>query len=210
MPKCHYCKKKFDAQNSLQKFCSPQHAFAYLATPEGIEAHKKVKAQISRDKKRANSRKRRDYDKNTIAWQHKQTQKVFNKMRRLEEFAWFKERGLEPECISCGKKQMDWACGHMKTVASSGVLRYNRVNTHLQCNKYCNQAKSGNIEGCKNTRGYKRGLVERYGENIGGAILSYLEREQHKLASWTCEQLEEMRQGFNAKIRQLEDQLEWQ
>lgn len=204
MPRCQYCKSKFEARNSLDKFCSYQHAIAYLATPEGVEKHKKARKQISREKKRQNNVKRRNLNRQTLGWQHKQTQMAFNKMRRMEEFLWFKERGLEPECISCGGTKKDWACGHFKTVGSSGGLRYNRANTFLQCNKYCNSSKAGNIEGCKNTRGYKKGLIERFGDNVGGAILEYLEKEQHKLADWTCEQLEEMRKGFNQRIRELE------
>lgn len=205
--RCRYCKARFEARNSLDKFCSYKHAMAWLATPEGAEKHKKVKAKLNRDKKRESNLKRRNLNRQTLGWQHKKTQMAFNKMRRMEEFLWFKERGLEPECVSCGKTKMDWACGHFKSVGSSGGLRYNRANTFLQCNRYCNRGKSGNIEGCKNTRGYKQGLIDRFGVNVGGAILEYLEKEQYKAAKWTCEQLEEMRKGFNQRIRELEAQL---
>lgn len=200
MPKCRYCKQKFEASNSLAKFCSYEHAMAYLATPEGAEKHKKAKVKLEKIKEKEHRKKTREFYRRDLKWQHKRTQTAFNKMRRLEEFKWFQDRGLEPACISCGGTKMDWACGHLKTVASSGVLRYNRVNTHLQCNRNCNEKKSGNIEN------YKLGLLERYGENIGGAMLEYLDITQHKTADWTWQQLEQMRKEFNARIRKLEQQ----
>lgn len=207
MPKCRYCKEKFEAGNSLDRFCSYQHAIAFLATPEGVEAQKKAALKMQKEKRKEARKKKREFYRNDKSWQREQTQKAFNKMRKLEELLWFKDRNLEPECISCGKQNMDWCCGHFKTVGSSGVLRFNRVNTFLQCNRYCNQGKSGNIAGCKNTRGYKQGLIERFGENIGGAILDYLDREQHKIAAWSCEQLEQMRAEFNQRARELEAKL---
>jgi hypothetical protein len=137
--------------------------------------------------------------------QLKLTQTVFNKMRKLEELLWFKLKRKEPECISCGKVNMDWCCGHYKTVGSSGHLRFDRVNTYLQCNKYCNMSLSGNITGTKQTRGYQKGLIDRFGNDKAEEINNYCERDAIK--KWNGQELIKMRSEFNADIRRLESVL---
>lgn len=174
----------------MAQVCSPKCALEYARGNRIKTQRKEAKAAVL------------DMNKKTLSWQHKQTQKAFNKMRVLQEKLWFKERNSEPECISCGKTNMDWCCGHFKTRGSQPELRYDEKNTYLQCNKYCNMALSGNISGNKNTRGYVAGLRWRFGNKKAQEILSYCEKNHVK--KWTCEELEEMRKGFNVKIRQLE------
>ena len=157
-------------------------------------AKKKKDKQISKDL--------RDLNRRTLSWQHSHTQTSFNRMRKLQEFLWFKKRELEPTCISCGKPNMDWCTGHYKSRGSSGHLRYDRHNTFLQCNKNCNKSLSGNIEGNANFRGFKQGLRDRFGDKDGELIMEYC--EQDKVYKWTCEELESMRKEFNAEIRKLE------
>lgn len=151
--------------------------------------------------------KKRKVVESDIEKQHVLTQKSFNRMRVLQEKIWFAERGLEPECISCGKTKMDWCCGHFKTRGSQGNLRYDEKNTYLQCNRYCNFALSGNINGNKTTRGYIRGLHDRYGDDGARKIIEYCETNT-QVKKWTCEELIEMRKKFNKKIREHEKQLE--
>ena len=160
------------------------------------KAAKAKKADVTRVKK-----KLKQLDRQDIRWQHNQTQPIFNKMRRLEEFLWFKTRGLEPECISCGKKNMDWSCGHFKTIGSSGELRYDVTNSFLQCNRYCNRGLSGNINGNKTTRGYLKGLEERFGEDRAREIIEYCEISRVK--KWTWQEIEGIRFECNKKIRKL-------
>lgn len=174
-----------------------------LAEAKKAKEKKARKLEQEAKKERKDSRKAvRELNRKDVQWQLKQTQPAFNKMRVLEELAWFEERGLEPECISCGKKNMDWCCGHFKTRGAQSNLRFDRKNTFLQCNRYCNMGLSANIEGTKTTRGYKKGLLERFGEEEGQEIIDYCEThtEPHK---WTCEELEEMRAEFNRIARGL-------
>ena len=124
-------------------------------------------------------------------------------MRVLEEMLWFEMVGLEPTCISCNKPNMDWCCGHFKTRGAQPELRYDRKNTYLQCNKYCNSSLSGNIEGNKNTRGYKQGLIDRFGEAEAAEIVEHCENFT-LLDKWSWQELEAMRKQFNKKIRLLE------
>lgn len=134
------------------------------------------------------------------------TQAAFNKMRRLEELLWFKERGLEPYCISCLKTNMDWCCGHYKTRGSQPELAFDRQNTYLQCNKYCNSSLSGNISGNKSTIGFTKGLEHRFGESRANEILEYL-NSNHELKKYLESDYKEMRKKFNARARQIEQKL---
>ena len=156
---------------------------------------KKVK---QRQKKEDNKRKKKFYD-NDLPHQKKLTQDVYNRLRKLQEFEWFTVRGLIPECISCGKQNMDWCNGHFKTVKTQGAIRYDPINNYLQCNRYCNKALSGNIYGNKNTRGYLAGLKSRFGEEEANKIIAYCEIDRIKI--WECDELIEMRKKFNREIR---------
>lgn len=192
--KCRVCKAKFEPFNSLQVACSVECARA--------EARKQLEKKAEKAAKQARA-ERREFNRRDLRWQHKQCQRAFNRMRVLEEIEWFRERGMEPECISCGKTHMDWCCGHFKTRGAQSNLRYDRMNTYLQCNKACNESLSGNIEGDKNSRGYKRGLVERFGEEEARRIIDYCESNTAP-ANWDWQELEALRKQWNQRIRELE------
>ena len=198
---CKVCGAKFNPFKTTQVVCSVACAAEYARAKEAKKQERQRKQIQKQNRKDLAELNRRDRK-----WQIKQTQASFNKLRKLQEFMWFKERNLEPECISCGKTKMDWCCGHFKTVGASPGLRFDPMNTYLQCNKYCNMSLSGNIEGTATTRGYKQGLIERFGEEKAAEIFDYCER-MHR-ADWTCEELEQMRKGMNAQIRDLEKQLQ--
>jgi len=178
--------------------CSIYCANAYAI---GETAKKEKKDALLSEK--VNRKALKDLNRQSLSWQHKQTQKSFNRMRVLQELKWFHDRGLKPQCISCAKENMDWCCGHHKTVGAEGELRYSEFNTTLQCNRYCNMGLSGNIHGNKTTRGYLQGLKDRFGEVEGQAIIDKCEAHSGQV-KWSWQQLEEMRAGFNQKIRELE------
>ena len=129
-------------------------------------------------------------------------------MRKLQEYKWFSDRGLEPTCISCGaEKGLDhWACGHFKTTGKTS-LRYDPLNTFLQHNVRCNKNLSGDIEGSNTTHGYKQGLINRFGKEKGESIIDYCE-SHHPDPNYTCEKLISMRKQFNIEIRKLEQENE--
>lgn len=202
MPKCKLCHVK-----CAGRFCSPDHAYQWLSSPEGQKAKDRAAERKEKAKDREAKAKKSEYYRNQLSWQHKHTQDSFNKMRRLEEFKWFKDHGIEPYCISCLKTNMDWCAGHHKTVGSSPALRYEPSNVCLQCNRNCNQSLSGNLNGTATTIGYKAGLAHRFGEEEAQRRLEWLEEHQADKHKWTCEELEEMRKGFNERIRQLQKEL---
>jgi len=196
---CPICKEEFKPFSSMEKVCSIRCAV------KKIELDKvKAKAKDEKAFRAETTRLKKAFYSNDVRKQHELTQPVFNRMRKLEELVWFHERGLEPACISCGKERMDWACGHLKTVGAQGNLRYDPINTYLQCNRYCNMALSGNIEGNKNTHGYKKGLLLRFGEVDGLWIMDYCETHT-EVKKWQCDELIERRQFFNKRIRELEN-----
>lgn len=187
------CGKKFMPARPMQTACSPMCALAV------------GRQNAARKAKKASGKAVRDLNRTSLSWQHKATQKAFNRMRVLQELLWFKKRGLEPTCISCGKPLGGdrWSCGHFKTVGSNSLLRYDERNTHIQHLKSCNSSLSGDIYGTGKTHGYIEGLKIRFGEEEGQAIVDYCDNSPRK-ADWKPEQLEQMRKKFNAEIRRLE------
>ena len=137
-----------------------------------------------------------------LDYQHGLTKTVFNRMRVLEEKLWFQERGIEPYCISCQRTHMDWSCGHFKTVGAQGNLRYDRLNTYLQCNWRCNRSLSGNLNGDKTSIGYLAGLIHRFGEEEGQRIIDYCDSHTSP-TKWDGQWLIDFRRECSAKIRSL-------
>lgn len=190
MPKCRYCKAKFDASNSTERFCSYQHAIAYLATPEGAEKHKKARAKLDR----ANIKARKEKLKTRGDWT-KLLQRSFNEFIRL--------RDRNQACISCGVtneqlaekwKGGKWDGGHYRSVGSAPHLRFTETNCHKQCKK-CNKYESGNhVE-------YRKGLIKRIGLDAVEAI----EADQGPL-KLTVEQIKERLKQYRAEVRKLKSE----
>ena len=185
------CREKFEAKYFLQKACFNPACLAEWA-------------KMGREKKEDDKfkAKKKEFNLNDVRYQHSLTQPVFNRLRVKEEIEWFKSRGIEPVCISCSKPNMDWCCGHFKTRGAQGNLRYDRKNTFLQCNRYCNMGLSGNIYGNKNTRGYIQGLKDRFGESGAQEIIDYCESETGP-KKFTGKELEQMRKEFNIELKKL-------
>ncbi|MCP3931455.1 MAG: hypothetical protein GY705_20405 [Bacteroidetes bacterium] len=197
--KCKQCGDKKRASDGIQTpvswFCSTQCGFEYSRTLQQKMRNKQKKAV-----KEKNAKQKKTFMLSDTRHQHKLTQIVFNRLRVAEEKKWFTDRGLEPECISCGKTNMDWCCGHFKTRGSQGNLRYDKKNTFLQCNRYCNMFLSGNINGNKVTRGYQEGLKHRFGDTKALEIIKYC-NETASPKKWTGEELAEMRKEFREKLK---------
>lgn len=203
--RCTQC-KTYKPATSMQikpagAFCDMKCLMTYANDKKNTDRLVKI------GRKEANkqlSKKKSDLNRSTISWQHKQTQKTFNKMRVTEELEWFADRGLEPTCISCsgtiGNDQ--WCCGHFKTQGGNSRLRYDRKNTFLQHNHRCNLNLSGDIEGTTSTHGYKLGLIKRFGEIEGNKIIDYCASNVGP-KKWTCEELEDIRSQFSLTTRKI-------
>lgn len=206
--KCKHCKEYFHASDMhiipAGTFCTREHGeeFVIARLNEKI-TKKKAKEKAKNDEWKASLPKNtRELNRKDIRWQEPKTQRSFNRMRVLQEMAWFAERGIEPYCISCGKEKMDFCCGHLQTRGSNSRLQFDERNTFLQCNKYCNSSLSGNIHGNSRTRGYHKGLLKRFGKIEGQAIIDYCETNNAPVKRKWWE-LEDLRKEFNLKIKQL-------
>lgn len=192
MPRCRYCKQKFESRNSLTMFCSPEHAMAYLKTPVGAEKHRKVKAKIQREKRNA----RKEAIKTRGDW-IKDLQTAFNEFIRL--------RDHDKDCISCGATNESlaekwrggkWDAGHYRSRGSAPELRFTEDNVHKQCKK-CNRQLSGNVVE------YRKGLIER----IGLERLEKLEGP-HPALKLSITEIKAMLKDYRARVRQLKKQIE--
>lgn len=187
MPKCRYCKQSFKAQNSLQKFCSYQHAVAYLDSPEGVEKHRKVKAKMQRERITA----KKEALKTKGEWT-RDLQRVFNEFIRL--------RDSDQDCISCEASNASlvekwrggkWDAGHYRSVGSAPHLRFTEANCHKQC-KRCNNQLSGN------SVDYRKGLINR----IGLEAVEELEADQTPL-KLTISDIKTLLKHYRAETRRL-------
>ena len=184
--------------------CATEYAMEKSRKSRERQQAKALKERKETEK--VNRKAVRELNKKTIKWQKEQTQPAFNRMRVAQEMFWFRSRGIEPYCISCGRENMDWCCGHLKTRGAFPELAYDEKNTFLQCNYHCNESLSGNVYGDKNSIGYLEGLKKRFGEVEGQAIIDYCE-SPHERKRLTWEDYEEMRAEFNRRCREIKERL---
>jgi len=204
--KCCGCKDRFPADTMIELPAGNFHSFGCAidySKAKSDKARAKAKKQRVMKEKKSDNKRKKEFKLNDLPYQHKLTQKVFNRMRVLQELVWFKSKGLPPRCISChGKLGGDqWCCGHFKTTHNS-LLRYDELNTFLQHNHRCNMNLSGDIEGAHNTMGYKKGLITRFGKEEGQEIIDYCDNS-NAVKKWTGEELAELRKRCNIKIKRL-------
>ena len=196
MAKCPICKQPATQRFGLKLFCGIEHAAEWAKNAQDkARAKKQVEA-------RRMDRKKLERLKTQREWAS-ECQDVFNKMRRLEELLWFKERGLEPTCISCQKPLGNdiWSCGHYKTRGSRSDLAFDRMNTFLQHLVNCNKQKSGDIGG------FQIGLAARFGEEKAKEIIEYCEIRQ-PVVKKTPEEWKSLKAEWNKEIRRLQSMVE--
>jgi len=202
---CKYCGdyRQVDELMRFGKFlfCDIDQAILWLSDKQAADKERAIK-RAAKEVKQKNAKQKREFYDNDVNHQLGLTQIVFNKLRKLQELKWFSDNGIEPTCISCDKPNMDWCCGHLKTVGSQGAIRFDEVNTYLQCNRYCNKGLSGNINGNKTTRGYIQGLKDRFGEKKAQEIVDYCEVD--RVAKWDAGEVKKMRIAMRKEIRVLE------
>lgn len=190
--KCKFCKQPATQRFGLNYFCNPDCAYNQARAIQAKKASKDASEQRKRDRERLVKLKKPSEHAS-------EAQTLFNKMRRLECLLWFKERNLEPVCISCQKSLGGdvWACGHYKTRGARKDLAFERLNTHLQHNFSCNKNKSGDVEG------QKIGYAMIYGAEKAEIILADLE-VRREMPKRTPEDWQAMKKEFSAEIRRLE------
>ncbi len=172
------CGISFTPQRLGQSVCSPVCALAIKDVHK--ERARKALAQVERKAIKAAKERiksRGDYLKDA--------QQAFN--------AWVRERDAGLPCISCGTTaDVQYCAGHYKPSGSNPALRFEPLNVHLQCNRNCNMAKSGNLTP------YRAELIKR----IGLDKVEWLEGP-HEPKKYTIEQLQAIKTEYRALVRQM-------
>lgn len=187
--KCRVCKESFNPFQTTQVVCGIKCARSH--------------AQATIEKKTRKDTREKKQRLKTYSMKMQELQKVFNKMRRLEELAWFKSMGIEPYCISCQKPlgNDQWCCGHFKTTKARPDLRFDRMNTFLQHNVKCNMHMSGDV------KGYELGLVYRFGVDEAARIINYIVQEKTS-EKMDDDRVEQLKKEWNQKARELQAELD--
>lgn len=135
--KCKQCPERFIQYRTTQIVCSPKCALEL--------------AQAKRLKLERRELRERKFKAKTLSQWLKEAERWVNRYVRLSQFGY--------PCISCGTTDpnIQYAAGHFRTVKAAPQLRFNLDNIHLQCNRLCNMALSGNL------LEYRKGLVIKIG-----------------------------------------------
>lgn len=198
------------AKTSPMKTCKCGQEYVQYSTLQN--KCPKCLAEKAAERRRKAERKKHREAKEAIKTRSEwldEAEAAVRRFARVNDRTNYLKEGKIPECISCGTNKADiqYAAGHYKTKGAFPELRLMPfVNIFLQCNRYCNSGLSGNINGNKTSRGYKQGLIDRFGE-WGVELIEYLEGP-HPQRKYTIVDLKEIKTGFNQWARELEKELE--
>ena len=196
---CKECRGRFTPWSTTQIACSGKCAVAFQRKKDIAKAEKQkvIEGKLSRKQQKKDLFRIKSY-----AAKLDSIQKDFNTLRRMQEFKYFAENGLEPVCMSCGNPlgNDQWANGHYKSVGARKDLRFDLLNSHLQHNISCNKFKSGDIEG------YNRGLDIRYGEAKANEIREYLEVRKETV-KYSDDEIKAMGAAWRAEARAIKKEI---
>ncbi len=173
---------------SKAAFIDESHAASYTKERTLKLRRKKEKVERQEFKQR-----KREFQRNDYRRQFALTRKAAQRLGNLLD--------ADKPCICCGRPR-DGAVfcgGHYKTSGAHPELALSLINIHGQENVNCNMHLSGNISGTKGAKGFKAGLVERYGQEFVDYLESYRPTRKR-----TCEELIALRAEYSAEIRRLE------
>ena len=165
------CHGEYVPRSSFQKTCPNPLCGLRKGLRDRVKLEEKAKQDQRRDLKA-----RKEKAKSRNDWL-KEAQTAFN--------IWIRKRDEALPCISCGKyRQGQYAAGHFYTRKARPDLRFNQDNVHKQCNFYCNNALSGNIEN------FRPRLIEKIGQDRFDAL------QVVGRSDWDIDEIKEMRDHF--------------
>lgn len=171
------CNVRFVPRAPWQEACSPECADRKVKADNAKQAAKQVRKQ--------RQERREGLERLKTRGDHaKAAQIAYNRWRRLSQIA--EGRG----CISCGTHNGKMNCGHFRSVGSAPELRFEPLNTWLQCER-CNTSLSGNLIE------YRKALV------ILGVDLDWLEGK-HEPKHYTIDDLKAIKTEYSRRARELE------
>jgi len=142
--------------------------------------HKKKKA-----KEKETRKMRADANKSDRSYQLKKAQEAFN--------AFIRERDKGLPCISSGRTTGQMHAGHYKSIGACPELRFDERNCNKQSMKD-NSWLSGNIVG------YRKGLIDKYGEEV----VEFLEGP-HEPRKYTLDDIIEIKMKYRRKLKELQN-----
>jgi len=177
------CRTLFVPARMGQAVCSP--ACAIKDAPKNQDRARKAIQQ--EDRKSLRAAKERVKTKGQYV---SEAQTAFN--------AWVRARDAGLPCISCGTTaDVQYAAGHFRSAGGHPELRFEPLNVHLQCNRNCNMAKSGNLGP------YRFELIKRIGQDK----VDWLEGP-HEPKRYTIDELKAITAEYRAKTRELKRKAE--
>lgn len=184
--RCKKCKKYFKVETmfitNMGNFCGNECRMEWsrMNLDKIIE-----KAKKQRVKKERKERQQRKYDlKPDKEIKHYIQKEYFNKYICLRDSG-------EP-CPTCGTRHSKiWDAGHFISVGSADNLRFHEDNVHRQC-RHCN------YYGNDNQGKYRDFLVNKIGEKRVQAL-----ENGKRTSKWSREQLEQIKEEYKNKIKQL-------
>ena len=155
-----------------------------LARKKNVAAIKKKRLE----EKREDRRKKKEFYDQDIKTRREKAVTAFN--------AYIRRRDRGRNCISCNKPSSSGSfdAGHYIPAGNCSALRFSEFNVSLQCHWNCNIQQSGN------RTEYRKGLIERYGEEI----VNFLEGPQ-PLVKATAQWYKEIEVTYKEKLKELEE-----
>lgn len=102
-------------------------------------------------------------------------------------------------CISCGTKwRKDFHCCHFYKSELYSTLRFDETNLHGGCPK-CNLYLDGNESG------YRVGIINRFSKGFLSLLDSKALLDKHTKHKWSRIALEEIREYYKNKLKELKD-----
>lgn len=177
--KCRVCRGTFQPFRTLQICCSAGCAIEYA------QKQRTKKELKEASKQRCEHRKAKEAIKTRAQWM-KEAQAAWNAFRRTEDGI---NRGWK--CISCGTTNGKQNCGHFRSVGSNPSLRFEPLNTWLQCERCNTHLHSNAIE-------FRIALSKI----LTVEQLNWLEGP-HEPKKYTIEDLKEIKAVYTLKYREL-------
>jgi hypothetical protein len=182
------CRKPFTPMSMTHKACSPECAIEVATAARGKKETQERRLQARREAEEKRSHKEKVEYSKKLQWHLERAQTAIN--------AYIKARDFGKSCGCCGRP-LDWYlnkdidCGHFRTVAAAGHLRYNEDNASAQ-SVYCNRNKAGN------QAEYRQHLIMRIGQERVEAL-----ENNNQTKNWTREELYEITMTYRAKLKEL-------
>lgn len=172
---CKICKNKFLPERQMQSVCSYECS---------IEYGKKHLSNEVKEKKKQDSKAKREFKQNDKVFLKELAQKVFNTYIRM------RDKGLP--CISCGTtNDIQYHASHFKPAGGYSYLRFDENNVHKSCSR-CNSQLAGNLIP------YREALIKK----IGIEEVERLE-QPNQIKTWSVEEYQEIIKKYRQKTKEL-------